>query len=494
MNFDSGRIVLEAGSAPPTGADFEVAALGHTGAAADLAVLFSNTRLIAELEELGYIQILAALRARWQQGVLVDDLFNLPLPIRSLAEYQALFSHPPVTPEAQPYHSLMAGAQKWLPRAVRDFFIDPGEVNKKLWLIPVNPGEGQSAFYPDSHLNLLDLASADAFSRALALPGLALIILPDYERLQVPSNLENIPRLRLDNPAPTFLPCSTNMDDGIRERASFTPNLNYPDPEPFSAAVHRMLSALKRFRPDVRLMLTMPFDQSLNGELPQISAAAVTELNQLKQSRFNASLHRLQLIYPYLRDANQQLGSATALLAGQIASRAVKAGPWRSIAGQNLPGDYQPWPNLSQAQIARLRDEVGIGVLKRRLNAMQLDDERLSAGVFSTTDNAHGQDASGEISRFLGWLYRSLENLGMALVFDDQRGNRQGLIYLNDFFNRLYQLGALRGRTPEQAYRIEQSIDGDGEQVIFSIAIAPAFPIDTIRISLQQDRVEFANV
>ena len=43
-----------------------------------------------------------------------------------------------------------------------------------------------------------------------------------------------------------------------------------------------------------------------------------------------------------------------------------RAGAWRSIAGRNLPGDFEAWPNLSQRTVANLREEIGIGCVAQQ--------------------------------------------------------------------------------------------------------------------------------
>lgn len=497
MNFDNGRILLEPEPELRSGIGFDVVMIGHTGAAANLAYLFTNTRMVRELENAGYVEKLQALRLQLESGEEADDLFNLPLPVQSLAEFNALFSSSPVTAETQPYASRLAGYHKWLPRAVRDFFVfQRRALVKKLWIIPVDPNLKQEAFLPLTGFSLLETDNDNAFIRAMALPQAALILLPDYERLQIPANLEPPPRLRLANPPPSFLPCASNADDGISERNLPGEFPQYPAVEDFGAGVSRMLAALERFRPDLRLLLSLPYDEKMNGELPQASQAALDDLQRLKTSANRHSLHKLQLVFPYLMAADKSLSSSCGLLAGLIASQSISAGPWKSVAGQNLPGDFEPWPSLSQKQIALFRDEVGLGVLHMRVGRLQLDDERLSAGVFSAAYNTGAgipNDASGEISRFMGWLYRSLENLGMELVFDVETVSRKAFIRLNDFFTRLFQLGALRGKTAEEAYRLEQQVDSDRGTLIFTIAIAPAFPIDTIVISINRDGVSFTN-
>jgi hypothetical protein len=76
---------------------------------------------------------------------------------------------------------------------------------------------------------------------------------------------------------------------------------------------------------------------------------------------------------------------------------------------------------------------------------------------------------------------------GEQLVFSvDPRDPRPGML-LRDFFDRLHRQGALRGRLPEDAYRVEQKQDGEAT-LIFEIEIAPAFPIDLIRLTFVHDR------
>ena len=225
--------------------------------------------------------------------------------------------------------------------------------------------------------------------------------------------------------------------------------------------VKRMLQAIKHLRPDVRLLLSLPFDSKAAGEQAQLSKSALADIEDLKTSSLHDSLHRIQMVYPYLMDEAEAVSTSCGLLAGQMATRTAQAGAWRSIAGRNLPGDFEAWPNLSQRTVANLREEIGIGVLRNKAHAIQLDDERLCAGVFTRDNMPDGLDASGEISRFMGWLHRSLENLGLRLVFDTEARSRQALIHLEDFFTRLYHLGALRGASAEQSYTIEQTFDRD---------------------------------
>ena len=69
--------------------------------------------------------------------------------------------------------------------------------------------------------------------------------------------------------------------------------------------------------------------------------------------------------------------------------------------------------------------------------------------------------------------------LGEQLVFNADVNDPRPRLLLEQFFRRLYNQGALRGRVPEEGYRITQSQPQDGA-IQFDIQIAPAFPIDRL--------------
>ena len=129
---------------------------------------------------------------------------------------------------------------------------------------------------------------------------------------------------------------------------------------------------------------------------------------------------------------------------------------------------------LSIKQISRLRDELGLGVLRQEMNQLQLDDERLVVPYIE------GESAtnSGELSRFMGWLMRSLEQLGLNLVLESKDRVLKSELLLRDFFSRLYAMGALNGKKIEDAFSIKAYMDG--EACIIEIAVSPAIAIDRL--------------
>jgi hypothetical protein len=280
--------------------------------------------------------------------------------------------------------------------------------------------------------------------------------------------------VRLPNPTPVFLPCSGTDTDDARERR---PNAELVQPEPplaFAAVVRPLLAFLARWRPDVQLLLTAPLRFADGLERPALDEAAVANLAHAADDL----LRHLQPVFPYLRDARRPLTSATGLIAGGICAHAAQRSPWASLAGQRLASSARPYPEPQPIEVARLREEFNLGVLVTTAGGVQLDDERTPCRAFAQ---------SAEVVRFIGWLRRQLTELGNQLVFSvDPRDPRPELA-LRQFFTRLHQAGALQGRTSEEAYTLEVSQPGEG-QVVFTILIAPAFPIDRITLTLLADQ------
>lgn len=482
MQFDGGRLSLAPQLTTRRPAALEVVMLGHCAGDADLRYLFDSADVCDEIAALGYARRLDALKAG---GAATDPLYRIPVPVRSLAEFQRLF---PATGRRMRYRSRIAGARPWLPQAVADFFAADGgdsAVSKKLWVINVDESKAQDGFLPLSDDSWLQPDNNSAFTRALMIPTAGVLAMPDLERLQIPSQLAGIPKLRLPNPPPGFLPCDADLDDGVRERRDSEEMLDFPEPCRLGDILTPMLRTLARHRPDMHLLLAVPFDRQLEGESPRPSEEALADLRMLQDSDLRRDLHRVQLTYPYLVSKDMPAISASALLAGAMAETTARQGAWRSVAGRPLPGAYQPLPIVSLQQCTRLRDEIGIGVLRTRQTRLQLDDERLAGGVFGEMSEA---SRSGEVARFLGWLHRELERLGRQLLFNVDAADARAMIVLQDFFTHLYQLGALRGRVPEQAFEIREAVSD--ATMIFDIALAPAFPIDRIHLKFSPERLE----
>ncbi|NTV11388.1 MAG: hypothetical protein HGA47_11525 [Zoogloea sp.] len=514
------RIELDARPAPTSAAPVEVVMLGHCPSpdgSARWDRLARDASVLAQIAALGFIaetQRLQALLADPppQDG---DDalraLYLLPIPVRSLGYFQVLFPQAFDTPAR--YRSTLAGDRAWLPAAVQDFF-DGGAVGESdtrlLWVIRVPEAAGEAgwrAFLPRAGADMCDTASLGAFERALLVPRAGVLVLPDLERLMVPANLPDVPRVRLPNPQPMFLPCGTDIDDTHRERR-YSAEIPPPEaPVPAQQVVPAILRSLAALRPDLQCLLAVPFDLQPEGELPVPSVDFLGLVGRLADAlespgeaasgaaELGGKLRHMQLLYPYLRGAERPLGSPGGLVAGMQARVSQRHGSWRSIAGRPLPGASLPWPPLSSQAAVALREQPGVSVLLRRAGQTVLDDERLAAPCLPLADlrrmNAAARAMehwrSAEIMRFIGWIRRELRQLGERLVFDLDPQDPRPEMALSAFFNRLHAAGGLRGARPEEAFRIRRLDDGEAS-VAFEIEIAPAYPIDLLRLTFLHDQ------
>lgn len=501
------RIALTPRPVQPRRAALEVAMLGHypQNGRVRLERLRVLTGALDDMRSVGFGTAVDAILAnRMADGSPLSprlrQLFHLPIPLHASAEFHDIF--PDARSEKTQYVSLLAGNQAWLAQAVDDFFANGGE---KLWLVRIpetanDPEQpAQHEFLPAPNTVLHDVDTLRGLATVLVIPQLAVVALPDLERLQVPARLPDVPRVRLDNPDPQFLPCGTHTDDDHRERRYSSEIEHQPEPRPLEELLRGILQFIGKHRPDVQCLFTLPLAYSGEIDSPVVSQSALTSIAAIRDDGSGHRLRHMQFLFPYLRGPRCALRSPVGVIAGKQAAVARSKGPWHSIGAQPLLSEALPYPRLSIAQTLALREEPGVGVLQVRTDfsgrgVLSLDDERLVVPALPPADYADAEDhhrfdgfRAAEIMRFLGFLRRQLQVLGEQLVFNVDVNDPRPRLLLEQFFRRLYQQGALRGAVPEQAYRIIQSHPQDNA-IQFDIEIAPAFPIDRIFLTfINQD-------
>jgi len=475
MDFLGARVQLNPRPAQTENIALEVAMLGHCPGEVRIDRLLNLPNAERDIRLAGFGQ-------RLDQRIAENrNLYHLPIPLRSLAEFDDIF--PAARTQASTYKSRLAGDLAWLPKAVDDFFANGGD---KLWLVQIPEAQGAEGFLPSLHPALHDTDSLFGLYSLLVLNGVGLIAMPDLERIQIAQDLEDIPRLRLANPKPQFIPCTSRLGDDHRERRHSEELPVAETPRNFIFLLQRLLATLDRHRPDMQCLFTLPLAYSNVLDSPQVDE---TSLQALIQSRAQPGAHLLrqvQLLFPYLRSEQYSLFSPTGVLAGTLARSARTRGIWRSVAAQTLVTDAHPYPPVSQVQKLQLRENPGVGVLQQKKGLTTLDDERIMVPALHRDDYNTGDNSarlkslrSAEVVRFLGYLVRQLRALGESLIFNvDYRDPRPRLL-LEKFFNRLFEQGALRGNRPEQAYSIRQSYPQEGV-IAIDIEIAPAYPVDKL--------------
>lgn len=481
MDFLGARIELNPRPIQRTQVVLDVGMLGHCLGAVRIQRLLAMPGILAEMRSAGFAARVDAL-VKNPDAADIRDLYHLPIPLHSSAELDDIF------PEARfletRYSSVLAGDSAWLPQAVDDFFANGGE---RLWLVRVPEEAGAQGFFSPFATQLQDVASLRGIACLLAISSIGLIALPDLERLQIPAQLPDIPRKRLRNPQPKFLPLQLVLDDGHRERRHSSEIGDEPAPLPLLSVLRELLSFSAAQRPDVQFLLSFPLGYSSGLAAPCVNKTELNEIAEARGKPYAYLFRQVQLLFPYLRGRDEQLRSPVGVIAGAISGSAKNLGVWRSVAGRLLVSQAQPYPKLDIQQTIALRDLPGLGILNYRIGQLTLDDERLMVPALQRSDYLASATyserlngtRSAEVVRFLGYLMRQLQALGERLIFNTDPQDPRPKILLEGFFRNLYRQGALRGKVAEEAYSIRRASAADNV-IAFDIQIAPAYPIDKI--------------
>lgn len=492
-----GRVSLSPRPVRARGPALEAGLLGHCPGEVRLGRLRADAREL--MRAAGFGEAVDALEGRrrpplsGEAAVRVRDLYHLPIPLLSSAELDDIF--PAARRTAAGYASRLAGQGAWLPQAVDDFFANGGE---RLWMVRVPEPERQDGFLARAlsrvtgdpvpgPLPLHEAMDLRGLATLLVIPELAVVGAPDLERLQVAATLSDPAPLAIAPPPPRFLPlpCPQPRSAAVIP----TPDPKLPGPVETLPLLNALIAALDRYRPDVQLLFTLPLiaRSALGG--PAVDGAVLDALAALGGTAAGAALRRVQLLFPYLRGPRARLQTPVGVIAGIQAAVAGREGHWRSVAGRPLVTEGRPYPALRRDQVQGLRETPGVGVLVARGERVELDDERLAVPALHPGDYQGTADPtrldgyrSAEVGRFMGYLIRQLRALGERLVFDlDPADPRPGLA-LDAFFRRLFAAGALRGALPEEGYRVSR-VKGGAGLLAYDIEVAPAFPIDRMRLT-----------
>ncbi len=456
--------------------------LGHCPGRSRPERLLALPAALEDMRAAGFSTTVERLQAGERAG-----LHHVPLPLCAAAEFHDIF--PDAARAPSDYVSILAGDRAWLAQAVDDFFANGGE---KLWVIRL-PEQGPSPhehFLASDGSRLHDQDGLRGLDVVLSIPSIGLVAFPDLERLQIPARLPDIPRVRLENPVPRFLPCGSELDDDHRER-------RHPHELPVThppLALERVLAGIvgpiARHRPDMQCLMTLPLAYSDTLDVPVLDPSARALLSGLRRrsDRDGQVLRHLQCLFPYLRGPRHRLCSAVGIVAGLQSQVAATSGPWRSMAARAMVTDALPWPRIGQATLVGLREDPGVALLRVRNGRVSVDDERLLVPALPQSDLAGRELArfngyrSGELMRFLGFLKRRLQALGEQLVFDSDPDDPRPQRLLQDFLRSLHARGALRGALPQEAFRVTRRPASEGV-LLFEIEIAPAFPIDRLSLT-----------
>jgi len=418
--------------------------------------------------------------------------FDLPVPVESWESFDGLFDwRARRIDAAQP----QARADAMLGIAVRDFFANGG---RKCYVIPLAapwpvtqvPTDAErsarlQALLPDFVDNARETWRGLVHLRGL--DDVALVLLPDLPAVVADAPQRLAPSAAADPPAEVFVECGTHA-----EPPAGTPGiLRLPAPRSDDAGyaawntfVGRVAAFLRRFRSEAMLLLAIP--------LPGDRALAARSLFDAVtvDSAF------VQLAYPWLRSTlpprvPEGLIAPDGALAGLVAGGALSQGAFRSVAGRRPVSTFnvEPIPPADELRTPRPGFEhrawsSRLALFGPTLRGIELLSDRTS------TRNASWRQAG--VGRLMGQLLRLARRVGEELAFEASGEALWTRIRerFEDLLTALWQLGALKGASPAQAFDVRcgrdvmTQSDLDAGRVICVVSFTPALAIDRIRVHL----------
>jgi len=406
---------------------------------------------------------------------------------------------------------------------VRSFFAEGG---RRCWIVPVaDPWPPSRPRHSRAPLHVLGawrlgrlrcllpgfpgpVASTEADPAAwrgigwlFALPDVSCLCLPDLaDIVRVPAARLSAARQLLPA-APQFVECS----DGETATADSlpvpfdAPRADFESFSVWSTAIARIADFLDHRRREVELVAGIP--------IPAVGAESAVESILLRQDRPDPRIPDapfdsmfVQLAYPWLRHVDGSglpggLEPPEGALAGVLARNALSRGAYHSAATLPVTSAADTWPALAQDELvvpadpARGRERRRALVERASLIGMTPTGMRVLSDVTTSLDESNRPAA---VRRLVVSILRAARRLGEAVVFDASGEALWSRIRarLESLLLSLYNDGALRGASPEEAFRVRcdrttmRQADIDDGRAIVEVTFAPALPIERIRLVL----------
>jgi hypothetical protein len=455
----------------------------------------------------------------------IDDLLNLPVPIDSWEIFDRLFAW-----ERRPLASGSGAAGTYLGAAVRSYFAQGG---RKCYLVragePWPLGAPRAArlaqaerLLPGYFARLLDGSPLDrrgwrGFAHLFGLPDVSFLCLPDLADLFSSDPPPTPPPADEPlGPAEQFVECAEPLpppppDSPVRRLPA--PRCGPAEYEDWAWALQLVADVLARAQREVQLVaaLPLPAPQSLAardplsallGRASEPGPLALALRQQPHRPAFASAF--VQLAYPWVRTPGssnlpERLESPDAVLAGLLARNALARGAFRSAAGLRLGDVYQLEPRLSRQQLYG-PVEVPFGPrpvrtsLQERLSLFGAIPGALTllADVTTSLDPTY---RPASVNRLVSVVVRAARRLGEGVVFEPSGEALWGRLReaVANLLAALYQAGALRGATAEEAFAVRcdrgtmSQSDIDNGRAIVQVRFEPAAPIEQITVVLALD-------
>ncbi len=329
----------------------------------------------------------------------------------------------------------------------------------------------------------------------LCLPDLADVLRADPP----PEDLDDHAPVNL--PPEQFVECSAVEAPPLadeRSRLIRAPVVDETGYIEWARAVRMLGLFLRSYRPDAQLVAALPIPAP---------GLAPTMIRLLDDSGFAPLRHGLdesgsgigsawvQLTYPWLRTQGSgglpdRLESPDGVLVGMLACNALTRGAFRSAVKLPLVDVYDLYPALGNQEMNHHTDVRRKPLVDRvSLFGRSASQIGLLADVTADVDEGYRQ---AHVNRLISLLVREARRIGSDVVFEvsgertwaQLRGQMEALL------QALYEVGALRGDTPGDAFEVRcdrttmTQNDIDNGRLICTVAVAPAAAIERIRVVL----------
>jgi len=445
------------------------------------------------------------------------NLMDVPVPVEDWDTFNQLYEW-----ENRPLDKHGLVGSTYLGAAIRSFFAqggrkcyvirvgDPLQLNatsqeKDASLEKILPG------FPNSiNSSPFDRNSWHGLGHLHGLPDVSFVSMPDLPFLFSSRETASIkPPEPVKSLPEQFVECSEPAPLSQEDKHISTlppPQCNVQGFIRWGNAVHHAANFIAEYKREVQWVTSIPLSHSF----PEANGNILTFLNKnqflsgnLEEDSSIASAF-VQLSYPWVRtEGSSSLPGALeppeGALIGLLARNALTKGTFHSAVGKIQQDIKDLFPKLSQSEI--YSTDIGApDLLSRNLSLV----DRVSLFSFtpkgiqllSDVTTSHGSTyRPASINRTISMIVRAARRLGEEVIFENSGEKLWSQITsrLSDFLLALLHLGALRGKSPEEAYhvRCDRSTmtqqDIDSGRVIAQIIFEPAASIETIDIHLSMD-------
>jgi uncharacterized protein len=454
----------------------------------------------------------------------LGELLDVPVPVDTWEDFDRVFAWEkrPLSPDPSDVRT----ATTYLGAAVRSFFAQGG---RKCYLIRVgeawplletavernaNRRSRLDALIPGYPFSLradpVDQQSWRGVAHCFGLRDVSFLCLPDLPDVvgQQPLPLA-APEFVSDVPE-QFIECSEGekVTPDWPVRRAGTPRCDEGGYVAWAGALRLVADMLTRYEREVQLVASVP--------IPQAGSSAEDHLLRFLVDNGRGPLARspqwernglssafVQLVYPWVRTAGsdnlpEQLEGPDGVLVGLLARNALLRGAFRSAGHSSLADVYDLHPQLSREEIFTA---VAADPARNRSHALWQrvslfgptpDGLRLLSDVTTSLDDNY---RSANVNRLVSLIVQAARRVGQDLVFEvsGQQAWARLRRSLERLLFQLLQVGALRGRSPEEAFAVRcdrttmTQNDIDNGRLICEIQFEAAAAIERITVVLALD-------